>query len=557
LQPVRKKHLILSNNRYIIFLPFLVFMISSCSSAKLSNSSSNGSFESEPRTTEEINSTSDLIMARRHLLNGDRDLAYQSLKRAVKENPNNDAAYFEISRIAQYSKNSRALKKALEYGKKALALDPDNIWYHKNLIGIYKRQKDYKQAVKQTKEIIKLQPDVVQHYYQLANMYIFDKDYKAALKVYGEIENRFGFEKGVIMQRKQIYLKLGSYGKALKEIDKLIAHSPNTKEYYGMKADIYMAQGEYDKAYKTLLKIQKIDPNDGRVHLVFADYYKAKGDNERAFKEVKTALGTPSLEMDTKIEVLLKYFNNSAANEKYRLQDEELMDTVLVANPNNAKALAMKADMLNRDGNYKEAIIYFRKVIAADSSIYLVWEQMLLVEQRLEDFPSMANESARALRLFPQQPNLYYFSGLANMEIQKYNIAEEHLKMGLNFVFDKRHKSEFYGLLAEAEFRQHKFGPAEDHFSLAVELNQMNARALKDYAYFLAYNNKELEKAKRLATSAYEMKPNEADYIYTYAFVLFKSGEIEKAKKWVREGVSDFPNHKKLQLLDMEINKNE
>ena len=496
-------------------------------------------------------------MARRHLLNGDRELAYESLKRALKENPNNDAAYFEISRIAQYSKSSKALKKALEYGQKALDLDPNNIWYHKNLIAIYKRQKDYKQAAKQAEEIIEIEPNTVEHYYQLANMYIYEKDYKSALKVYGDVEERFGFEKGVILQRKQIYLKLGSYGKAIKEIDKLIAHSPNTKEYYGMKADIYMAQGELDKAYETLLIIQKIDPNDGRVHLVFADYYRAKGDNEQSFREVKTALGTPSLEMDTKIEVLIKYFNKGNTNAAYKAQAEELMDTVLVANPNDARALAMKADVLNREGNYKEAIIYFRKVIDADSTLYLVWEQMLLVEQRLENYPSMASESTRALRLFPQQPSLYYFSGIANIEIKEYALAEEHLKMGLNFVFETKFKSEFYGLLAEAEFRQHKFGPAEDHFSIAVKGNPMNARALKDYAYFLAYNNKELEEAKRMATSAYEMRPKDADYIYTYAFVLFKSGDVEQAKKWVKEGLNKFPENKKLQLLDMEVNKNE
>jgi tetratricopeptide (TPR) repeat protein len=496
-------------------------------------------------------------MARRDLLNGDRDLAYESLKKAIHLNPTNDAAYYEISRIAQYSSSTKALNKALEYGETAVELDADNVWYHRNLIGIYKRQKDFESAAEEAKKIIEIQPNQKDNYYQLANMYIYGEDYKSALKVYADMERKFGFEEGIILQQKQIYLKLGDYSKALKQIDKLIAHSPTTKKYYGMAADIQMATGDYDGAYDNIQKILAIDPNDGRVHLVLADYYRMKGDQERSFKEVKTALGTPSLEIDTKIKVLMKYFQASVSDESKRAQAVELMDTVLVANPNEPKALAMKADFLNSEGNYKEAIVYFRKVIAVDSTRYLVWEQMLLVEQRLEDYPAMANESSRALRMFPQQPSLYYFSGLANIEIKNYALAEEHLKMGLNFVFDSKYKSDFYGLLAEAEFRQHKFGPAEDHFSRAVKGNPLNARALKDYAYFLAYYDKDLANAKRMASTAMELKPADVDYIYTYGYVLFKNGEIDQAKSWVRKALVNFPDSKKIQLLDQEVNKNE
>ena len=528
---------------------------SACSSTKQKGVNQN--HESGLRTANEVGSTTSLLMARRHLLNGDRDLAYEKLKKAIQLNPNNDAAYFEISRIAQSNSSSKALNKALEYGEKAIAIDDQNVWYHRNLIAIYKRQKDFENAANEARIIIDIQPNTKENYYQLANMYIYGEDYKSALNVYTKMEDRFGFEEGVVLQRKQIYLKLGDYNKALKEIDQLIISSPATKRYYGMAADIQMATGDYKGAYANIQKILAIDPEDGRVHLVLADYYRMNGEPNRSFKEVKIALGTPSLEMDTKIKVLAKYFQESTSDQLKKEQAKELMDTVLISNPNDPKALAIKADFLNAEGNYTEAIIYFRKVITVDSTRYLIWEQMLLVEQRLSDYKAMANESSRALRLFPQQPSLYYFSGIANIEIKNYSLAEEHLKMGLNFVFDKKYKSDFYGLLAEAEFRQHKFGPAEDHFSIAVKGNPLNARALKDYAYYLAYNNKDLSSALRMASTAIEMKPDSPDYVYTYGYVLFKSGEITQAKSWVKKGLTKFPDSKQLQLLDQEVNKNE
>ena len=540
---------------YFFIFTSLLWAVS-CSSLKKS-STVNTDTQNNNRSESAIKSTSSVLEARRLLLNGERERAFVKLQLAVKQNPNNDAAYFEMSRITQYANQSSALDNALEYGKKAVSIDRANVWYHRNLIGIYKRQHDYKSAAKEAQLLIKIQPNSKDNYYQLANMYIYAKDYKSALGVYANMETEFGFEEGIILQQKQIFLKLGDYKSALKEVNKLIAYDPNNKKYYGMAADINMAMGDYDLAFANAKKIIAIDPDDGRVHLVLADYYRIKGDNKRAFQEVKIALGTPALEMDTKIKVLLKYFEASTQNAKKKEQAEELMDTVLFANPNSPKAFAMKADYLNQNGDYKDAIIYFRKVIAIDSTRYLVWEQMLLVEERLHNYSAMANESSRALKMFPQQPTLYLFSGKANVKIANYTLAEEHLKMGLNFVFEEKSKSEFYALLAEAEFRLHDFGPAEAHFKRAVKGDPANTEALNYYAYYLAYNNKDIERAKQMSKEAIRRSPNNVDYLYTRAFVLFKSGDNNQANILLDTSLKQFPNNKQLQLLKMEVNKNE
>jgi predicted Zn-dependent protease len=85
----------------------------------------------------------------------------------------------------------------------------------------------------------------------------------------------------------------------------------------------------------------------------------------------------------------------------------------------------------------------------------------------------------------------------------------------------------------------------------------LNATALKDYAYFLAYNEKNIAHAKSMAEKALELKNNDPDFIYTYAFVLFKNGEKDTANRWVKDAMKKFPDNKKLRLLDQEINKNE
>jgi len=540
-----------------ILLSFLLIGTFGCKSTQEKKTDSTDKpWTTSHRTAGQINSTSSLLEAKRQLINGEVDLAIKNLDLAISKNPKNDAAYFEMSRIYQMI-GGDSKDKSLKFAEKASELDPDNIWYHRNIIAIYKQQKKYDLAAKEAALLVKKYPDEKGNYYQLANMYIHDNNLKAALKTYQEIQNHFGYEEGVSLQIKQIYLKMGEYNKALKELDILIEHNPETKKFYGMAADIYLSQKEYEKAYENYEKILSIDPKDGRVHLAISDYYKMKGQQQKAYQEILLAFSSPELDIDTKMKVLLKYFQNSEQDSLSKLHTYELLDTLVAVHPNEPKALAIKADFLNQQGQYKEALDYFHRVIVLDSSRYLVWEQMLLVELRLEKYPEMVTESERALRLFPQQPSLYYFNGLANLKTKNYLQAEKHLKMGLNFVFDEKTKSSFYGLMAQSEFKQHKFGPAEDHFAMAVKLNPLNAEALKDYAYYLAYHNKEIEAAKEMASRALEIEPKDVDYIYTYAFVLFKAGEIAQAKKWIKDGLNKYPQNKKLQLLDQEVNKDE
>lgn len=557
--PTQIKLITLDSRRYLYIISLLLLIIPfGCQTSKKSNSNSKESeLTSTARTPKQIQSTTSLLEAKRLLINGEADLALRSLKKSVEQNPNNDAAYFEVSRIFQMMGGNKNQDQALKYGKKALELDPENTWYHQNLIAIYKQQKDYENAAKEARILVKQDPDNKGNYYQLANMYIHDEDLKSALKVYQEMQDHFGYEEGVVLQRKQIYLKMGDYNKALKEIDYLIENSPNTKRFYGMAADIYMSQGDYDKAFDNYEIILSIDSTDGRVHLAISDYYQSMNQPEQAYTELKLALGSENLDIDTKVKVLLKFFKNSSQDGIAKQQTYELLDIVEKAHPKEPKALAMKADFLNKEGKYTEALDYFHRVIALDNSRYLVWEQMLLIEKRLELYKDLAEDSKQALTLFPQQPSLYYFSGIANIEIQQYAQAEKHLKMGINFVFDQNTKSDFYSLLATSEFRQHKFGPAEDHFDMAVKLNPLNSEALKDYAFYLAYHDKELQQAKSMAIKALEIQPNDANYIYTYAFVLYKSGDLAQAKKWITEGMQTYPENKKLQLLDQEVNRNE
>ena len=74
------------------------------------------------------------------------DLAVEQYLKAAKIKPNDADIYFMIALEYWYHQN---LEKAKDYYNKVLAIDPDNIQTHLNLISVYESLEDWKKAIRE------------------------------------------------------------------------------------------------------------------------------------------------------------------------------------------------------------------------------------------------------------------------------------------------------------------------------------------------------------------------------------------------------------------------
>ena len=58
-----------------------------------------------------------------------------------------------------------------------------------------------------------------------------------------------------------------------------------------------------------------------------------------------------------------------------------------------------------------------------------------------------------------------------------------------------------------------------------------NAMVLNNYAYFLSLEERDLEKALAMASRATALTDNNPTYLDTHAWVLFKLGRVDEARK--------------------------
>ena len=56
----------------------------------------------------------------------------------------------------------------------------------------------------------------------------------------------------------------------------------------------------------------------------------------------------------------------------------------------------------------------------------------------LENFEDLAKKSEEMTELFPSQPDLYYYTGLANNQLKKFSKAKDFLEIGMDYVIDNK-----------------------------------------------------------------------------------------------------------------------
>jgi tetratricopeptide (TPR) repeat protein len=308
--------------------------------------------------------------------------------------------------------------------------------------------------------------------------------------------------------------------------------------YLSILAEMYMQSGKPEKAVEYYEQILVQDPQNPYIHITLSDYYRQKGDNKKSFDELKIGFANPALDIDTKIRVLLSYFSVDEVYVQNKSDIIELARILVKIHPGDPKAHSMYGDLLIDDKKYAEARDEYRRVIAVDSSRYVVWESLLNAEIQLADYKSLADESKRATELFPLLPVPYLFQGVSFLENKQYDEAIGSFNTGVKLVSGNNALlAQFYTYLGDAYYRNKNNRLSDENYEKALKLDPNNSYVLNNYAYYLSLRGENLEKAETMAAKAVKLDSNNPANMDTYGWVLYKLGRYTEAADWVKKSV--------------------
>ncbi len=521
-------------NKLLISISLSLLLFTGCKSSEQAGATSK-SVKSNLSDSQKADVSYLFFNANKEKILGNLNIAADLFAEVIRKDGSNAAAMYELSNI--YSEQKK-YSDALFFSKSAWNIDPQNIWYALSYADVLNKNKKFDEAASVLSQLVKDNPNRYDFYYEWAAAYVYAEKFSDAIKVYDKLEEKTGISSDVSMRKARMYQRINKTDKAVDELQRLINSNPADAQSYGMLAELYQSMGDKQKALDTYNKILEVDPENPYIHLSLADFYRSNGEKEKSVAELKKAFQNKDLDIDTKISILVSYFNLIEIHPELKDQAMEMCLLLIEAHPSDSRAHALYGDFLSRDEKYQEAMLEYRKAVQLGSKEFAVYSQILILDSQLQDWDSMVKDGAEATSLFPDQPFAYLLSGIAQIQKKNFTTAVSNLNSGVKMVVDNPElESRFYASLGEAYHELKDNTRSDENYEKALKLNAKDANLLNNYAYYLSLRGDMLEKAEAMSKLSNELEPNQSSYEDTYGWIMFKMGKYNDAKTWIEKSL--------------------
>lgn len=471
---------------------------------------------------------------------GNFDAAYDLLQHCLNINPNAAEAYFMLSFYDGILKNDSA---ALADVKKASELNPANNAYLERLGAGYFSINNLAEATKAYEKLAKNSPERSDVLDILAQLYGRQKDYDKMLDVLERMETLEGANEDLTLAKMRVYSLQGKKQEEFNELKSMAAKYPNDMNYRVMMGNWLLQNGKADEAYRQYAEVLQAEPENTNARMSMIDYYRTTQQPLRADSLQEALLVSTKTPTDSKI-VLIR--QAVAESEQQGGDSSKVLNLFkkILAQPQETSDMAelyaayMTLKKMPQDSISK----VLETVLAISPDNAGARLQLIQAEWGEQDFDRVAELSRQAIDYNPDEMAFYYFLGLAYVQKDDDDSALDALRRGVSQINKQSNKdlvSDFYAIMGDI---LHDKGLAEEAYAAydsCLQWKDDNLGCLNNYAYYLSEENRELAKAEQMSYRTVQAEPDNATFLDTYAWILFKRKKYAEAMQYINMAVDN------------------
>lgn len=453
----------------------------------------------------------------------------------LKIDPESPVVKYEVAGLLLSTEDYNG---ALQLAREAVAGNPGNLWYKLLLANVLQKKSMIEEACNVYADIIGKYPDKEEFYLIEASLYASVEKWQKAIEVYDRYEKQHGITEPASIEKIKLYSKLDDVKGASNELLKLINRYPEKNEYLSLLAELYFNYNQDKKGLQILNKLLKEDPQNGYVHLYLADYYRDRKQSSEVAKHMKEALTSDELDNGFKVQYILKLILGNDSTKVTEAELDSYMDILMSKYSEDLSVRALHSDFLRKDGKLQEARKELEYILDKEKNNYMIWEELLLICNQLEDTVCMYSQSVEAIKYFPDQPLPYALAGVSLMMQKEYAEAIGFFEKGVQLTDDRiQLKSQFFSYLGDCYYNLDSTEQAFRMFDNVLDINPQDVLVLNNYAYYLSLSDRDLRKAEDMSSKAVMLEPENGTYLDTHAWVLFKRKAYSEALYYMKQAM--------------------
>ncbi|MDR1671831.1 MAG: hypothetical protein LBR57_04870 [Alistipes sp.] len=461
--------------------------------------------------------------------------AREQLQKALDAAPDHDPSLFEMTNVL-ISLGENDL--ALSHSARAVALAPDNIWYKGQRARLLASLGHIDEATLLAEELTgggsDFDPD---NYHLLAMLYYRKQRPDAALATLDSAEVRMGASPEIVELKRGILLEAGRIDEAVAITEKYISTAPYDETNRLALAGIYAWQRRDSLGVATLKQVVEINPDNVEALTTLADMYQARGETALFLATLKQLFTLPEEPLKRKIEHFEALARNVSFYRAHFFEMGELALTIVTTHPREAEAVGLYADHAVRGGDPEGALIMLKSILERPEAPLDIFSKTIEIEAYLDRPDSVALWSDRALRVYPDEIGIYLLRSGALQYMGRPKEARKTLTRALRVAQTDSLRSEVWGTIGTLWHEEGNNKKTFAAYEKALRFRSDNALVLNNYAYFLAVEGRQLDRALGMAQRAVKLQENFASYLDTYAWVLYKTGDYTGARRVMQQAL--------------------
>lgn len=472
----------------------------------------------------------------------------ENLKKAIEQfriiaerRPQEMSNWIMLGRLHKVGQQWTDAEKAYQ---KALEIQPDNEDALTGLAMVYADLGDNKRATEALQRVAERSPSL-RTLMALASSYEQVRDYNRAAET---LQRALPFSPDNAELRKalaQNLLMADKLDDARALYEKLAAEEPKEAHYALRLSQVYRQQRDFGKAQEWLDKARAADPEGLEVRYQEVNLLEAQGKTPEAIAVLKGVLdGTAKArysqaEKANRLIFLERLGLLHRTAEQYEEAAQVFRQMGEVDPDVAARAAAQVAD------TYRQGRLYAKAEAEAAAAAQRFPDDRMIRTVRATALAEAgkADEAVAELRkLLDGKNDRDVYVSLS----QAYEKAKNHAEQAkaieeIEKLSTTKEEKEQAAFLRAAMFeRQKLYDRAEAEFRKVLAVNPENAGALNYLGYMFADRNVRLAEAQELVGKALQLDPDNAAYLDSMGWVLYRQGKLEEAERYLVQAVEKY-----------------
>lgn len=340
------------------------------------------------------------------------------------------------------------------------------------------------------------------------------------------------------MEKSRNYLLMGDKEGAFGEMEALAAEYPENSYYRVALASMYMENGREGDALPVLQEVLAEEPDNGAAKIALVQYHKQVADTVGYHSMVDSVMMTSSVDEDTKVKMMLQLISEKT-DSAYVM---DLFNRAMQQPQRSAKLghVCVQYMLILKQPEERVRPVLLRMLEVEPDHIQARL-QLLSYAARRNDIDEIIAMCSTAIDYTPEVLEFYYYKGIGLYQKERYEEALDTYRKATAQVTEESSTelvSDIYTALGDLYQQTNRLEEAYLCYDSALVYNPSNILVLNNYAYFLSEEGKQLDRAEQMSLRSVKAEPNNATYLDTYAWILYKQERYEEALEYMEQALA-------------------